>query len=300
MIIQQITEASDKVLQKLDTWWEVLLSNIPNMVIALAVMLVSYFISRGIYKVALKVSYGRIKQTSIALLIARGAATVVVLGGLFLALGALNLGQTLKTILSAAGISGLVIGLALQGSLSNMFSGIVLAFRKNIKIGNWVETNGYAGEVMDINLNYFVMKEADNNMVVLPNKTIIENPFKNYSLTTKMRVTVTCGVGYESDLEKVESLTRAVLGSHFDQKRLDKELEFYYTDFGDSSITFITRFWVDATSGLEKLRAKSKAIIEIKKAFAQHNINIPFPIRTLQFDNKLNIKPLKAEMASLN
>lgn len=87
---------------------------------------------------------------------------------------------TLKTIISAAGISGIVIGLALQGTLSNMISGVVLSFRKKLNLGNWVETSGFSGEVIDINLNYFVVREADNNMVVIPNKTILENPFKNY------------------------------------------------------------------------------------------------------------------------
>ena len=66
----------------------------------------------------------------------------------------LKFDDTLKTIVSAAGVSGIVVGLALQGTLSNTISGIILSFRKNIKIGNWIETNGYTGEVVDINTNY--------------------------------------------------------------------------------------------------------------------------------------------------
>lgn len=56
---------------------------------------------------------------------------------------------------------------------------------------------------MDINVNYFVMKAADNNIVV-PNKQIVENPFKNYSLTTKIRVTINCGITYNSDIENIK------------------------------------------------------------------------------------------------
>ena len=90
--------------------------------------------------------------------------------GLFLALGVMNLSKTLETLIGAAGVSGLVIGLALQGTLSNTFAGIVLSFRKSIEIGNWVETNGFSGEVVEISLKNFVVKEADNNMVLIPNK----------------------------------------------------------------------------------------------------------------------------------
>lgn len=184
----------------------------------------------------------------------------------------------------------MAIGLALQGTLANTFAGLILSFRKKIQIGNWVETTGYSGEVIDINLKDFTLKEADNNIVVIPNKTILENPLKNYSLTTKMRVFLECGVGYESDLEKVEDLTKKVIADTFNQVEKPEDVEFYYTEFGDSSINYLCRFWIDAESMLEKLRAKTKAIIEIKKAYDKEDINIPFPIRTLQFNNKLNVK----------
>ena len=232
----------------------------------------------------------KVQQESISSIIARICAVMVVLIGLFLALGILDLSKTLTSLITGAGVAGLVIGLALQGTLSNTVAGIVISFRKKIQIGNWVETNGYSGEIMDINLKDFTLKEADNNMVVIPNKLILENPLKNYSLTTKMRVFLECGVGYESDLEKVEQLTKDTIANAFDQVESPDDVEFYYTEFGGSSINYLCRFWIDAESMLEKLRAKTKAIIEIKKAYDKEGINIPFPIRTLQFDNKLNIE----------
>ncbi|WP_299125737.1 mechanosensitive ion channel family protein [uncultured Winogradskyella sp.] len=279
-----------KVTDKLQGWLDALIRNLPNIGVALLVLTISYFISRLIFNITLKLAKKQIKQTSIAKLIARFAAVVVVLAGLFLALGALNLGKALTGLLTGAGISGLVIGLALQGTLSNTISGIVLSFRKNIRVGDWLETNGYAGEVIDINLNYFVIREADNNTVVIPNKMIIENPFKNYTLTSKIRVVVECGVGYESDLERVEQVTKDTVSKIYNQEELGKEVEFYFTEFGASSINYICRFWIDGHSGLQKLQAQSKAIIEIKKAYDKEGFNIPFPIRTLQFDNNLKVE----------
>lgn len=283
-------EPSKLILRKLENWLEALVENLPNIAIALLVIIVSYFVSRLVYRLVVKLTKNKISQQSVVNLLARSFSVVVVLLGLFLALGALNLGKTLTGLLSAAGVSGLVIGLALQGTLSNTFSGVVLSLRKNIQLGNWVETNGYAGEVTDINLNYFVLKEADNNFVIIPNKTIIENPLKNFSLTTRMRVRFECGVGYETDLEKARSLTINTINKIFDQSQFDKEVEFYYTEFGSSSINFMCRFWIEGENGLAKLRAKSSAIIEIQKAFSKEGINIPFPIRTLKFGDELNLK----------
>ncbi|WP_430411751.1 mechanosensitive ion channel family protein [Kordia sp.] len=283
---EELKSTTEIILDRLESWWLLFIENLPNLGVAILVLILSYFLSRLVYSTTIKLIGSRIKQRSVSKLIARVVAVFTVLLGLFLALSVLNLGQSISGLLTGAGISGIVIGLALQGTLSNTISGVVLSFRKNIRLGNWIETNGYAGEVIDIALNYVVLKEADNNMVIIPNKMIIENPFKNYSLTTRMRVMVECGVGYESDLEAVEKLTKNVIADSFEQIQSTENVEFYYTEFGGSSINFLCRFWIDAENSLEKLKAKSKAIMKIRQAFAAEGINIPFPIRTLQLDNQ--------------
>lgn len=281
----------DKVIEKLELWRDVFIKNIPNMAIALVVLVIAYFASRNISSLINRTIGSKIKQKSVRDLVSRIASGVIFLLGLYFAMTILKFDDTLKTIVSAAGVSGIVIGLALQGTLSNTISGVVLSFRKNLNIGNWVETNDYAGEVIDINLNYFVLKEADNNMVVIPNKIILESPFKNYSLTQEMRISVTCGVEYGADLEAVKELTLETIGAKFDQKKFGKEVEFYFTEFGDSSINFLCRFWIDGERALHRWQAESTAIIAIKKAFDKEGINIPFPMRTLEFvpNNNLNI-----------
>lgn len=284
----QLTEAYNLLIDKLEGWFNIIVTNIPNLILAVLVLITAYFVSKYVNKYVSKLMASRVQQNSITNMVGRISAVVVVLAGLFLALGILNLSKTLTSLLAGAGVAGLAIGLALQGTLSNTFAGVVLSFRKKIQIGHWVETNGFSGEVMDINLKDFTIKEADNNIVVIPNKMILENPLKNYTLTTKMRVFLECGVGYESNLEDVERITKETICNKFDQIEKPEDVEFYYTEYGGSSINYLCRFWIDAENALEKLRAKSKAIIEIKKAYDKAEINIPFPIRTLQFDNKLS------------
>ncbi|MDG5491608.1 mechanosensitive ion channel family protein [Psychroserpens sp. SPM9] len=286
---EQINKAFDNLTTKLLGWLDAIIQNLPNLALAIIVLISAYFIAKYVNKITYKLVSKKVQQESISSIISRISAVMVVLVGLFLALGILDLSKTLTSLITGAGVAGLVIGLALQGTLSNTIAGIVISFRKKIQIGNWVETNGYSGEIMDINLKDFTLKEADNNLVVIPNKMILENPLKNYSLTTKMRVFIECGVGYESDLEQVETLTKTTIANAFEQVKSADDVEFYYTEFGDSSINYLCRFWIDAENMLEKLRAKTKAIIEIKKAYDKEAINIPFPIRTLQFGNKLNV-----------
>jgi len=285
----QFNTALENLVDKLIGWFNAIIAMIPNLVLAILVMVAAYFSAKYVSKFVRNLVDKRVEQDSIKRAIARVSAVVVVALGLFIALGVLNLGKALTSLLAGAGVVGLAIGLALQGTLANTFAGLLLSFRKKIQIGHWVETTGFSGEVMDINLKDFTLKEADNNIVVIPNKTILDNPLKNYSLTTRMRIFLECGVGYESDLEKVERLTKETIAKTFDQVESADDVEFYYTEFGGSSINYLCRFWIDAESMLEKLRAKTKAIIEIKKAYDKEDINIPFPIRTLQFDNKLGV-----------
>ena len=292
---EQFKSALSALSGKLSNWLTTIVDYIPNFILALLILTASYFVARYVSKIVEKLVAKRVEQQSISRTVARIAAVLVVVSGLFLALGIMNLSETLRSLLAGAGIAGLAIGLALQGTLSNTIAGVVLSFRKKIQIGNWVETVGYSGEVMDINLKDFTLKEADNNIVVIPNKTILENPLKNYSLTTKMRVFLECGVGYESDLEQVKELTKTVISETFEQVKSPDDVEFYYKEFGNSSINFLCRFWIDAESLLEKMRAKTQAIIEIKKAYEKAGINIPFPIRTLEFNNKLNVKSPELE-----
>jgi small conductance mechanosensitive channel len=282
----QEDEPTQRLSEKLNSWWDGFILNLPNIAIALVVLVIAYFVSGFMFRFSLKLLKGRVKQLSVAKLIARAISVAVVLGGLFLALVVLDLGKSIEGLLAGAGISGLVIGLALQGTLSNTISGIVLSFRKKIKVGDWVETNGYEGTVEDISLNYLVLREADNNVVVIPNKIILENPYKNISVTPKIRVTVECGVGYESDLEQVEEITKQAIVNEFDHIKKTENVEFFYIGFGDSSINYKCRFWIDGNKAIDDLKAVSRAMKSIKRSYDEKDINIPFPIRTVKLENQ--------------
>ncbi|MGB0882533.1 MAG: mechanosensitive ion channel family protein, partial [Vicingaceae bacterium] len=272
----KIDSSWSKLLSKLSGWLDALILNLPNILLALLVFTFCYWISRRLLHWSNKYFKKVIKQPSIRGLVANVISIITIILGLILALSILNLEGALKSMLAGAGVAGLAVSLALQGTLSNTFSGLFIAIKDEINIGDWIETNGISGEVINIDLRNTKVKEADNNIVVLPNKLIIENPFKNYGLTTRIRTTITCGVSYNSNLEQVKKLATEAIKEIY-PPNTNEEIEFYYTDFGDSSIDFLLRFWVDAQEDLIALEVKSKAIMKIKSTFDQHNIEIPFP-----------------------
>lgn len=289
---EELSKAFDGLVKKLIGWMNAVIEGLPNMFLAIVVVLIAYILAKYVFKLVNKITARKVEQKSIVNIISKLAYIAVIMLGVFLALGILDLSKTLTSLITGAGVLGLVIGLALQGTLSNTISGIMISFRKKIQIGNWVETNDFAGEIIDINLKNLTLKETDNNIVFIPNKTILETPMKNFSLTPYIRVTVSCGVGYKSDLEFVEKLVKSTLSNTFKKIDDNKPVEFYFTEFGDSSINFICRFWIEGTRNVHKLDASNKAIIAIKKAFDAEGVNIPFPIRTLEFNNDLKIQNL--------
>ncbi|WP_228547249.1 mechanosensitive ion channel family protein [Nonlabens antarcticus] len=284
----ELKDSGTLILDQLAGWYNSFISHLPNIGIAILVLVISYFLAKWVSRGVQSLLHNKVSQASVRHLAGKAVAIVVVLTGIFIAMSVLQLDDAVQGIIAGAGISGLVIGLALQGSMSNIISGIILSFRKQVKVGDWIETTDFSGEVIQIQLDKFIIKQADNNMVILPNKTIIDNPLKNFSLTPRMRVVISCGVGYKMDLEFVKKLTIDTLSEKFKQND-GEEIEFFYQEFGDSSINFIVRFWVDAVKNKQNLQAQSDAILAMKKIYDANDINVPFPIRTLEFNNKLQM-----------
>lgn len=266
--------------------------NLPNFILSLFTLLLFILISKYVGRLLTTILSKTKAQKSVVVIIVKVTKVIFILIGFFVALGILNLDKVLTTVLGAAGVIGLAVGLALQGTLNNTFSGVILSFLPKIQLGDWVETNDFSGRVIDIDLRSVVIQTADQNIVVIPNSKIVDTPFKNFSRTNRGVVMVTCGVGYESDLEKVQQLTENCIQEQFSQLTGEK-INFFYTGFGDSSIDFEVRFWADVKDQLDVLRATHKAVLAIKKTFNEHGINIPFPIRTLDFNkNKLRTETL--------
>jgi len=289
-----INDSFRGIWNKLAEWLDALILNLPNFILAILVFVIFIFIAKYAAKLIDKLLRAKGAQGSIRQITTKVIKVVIILIGFFVALGLLNLDKVLTTVLASAGVVGLAIGLALQGTLNNTFSGVFLSFLPQLQIGDWIDTNGYSGEVIEVSLRNIIIKEADNNFVVIPNSKIIEQPFKNFSRTTRSRVMLDCGVAYNSDLEMVESLTKDSIANLF-PPRGNEEVEFMYQEFGDSSINFVVRFRTDVSNIRDVLMAKNKAIITLKKAFDKNDINIPFPIRTIDFRNNLSVNKIEGE-----
>jgi len=294
--IAMFSNSYDKLTDKLQSWGDLIILNVPNLVIAILVTLVAAFSYKYFKKVFVKATskYAH-NQTMVNLFTNLFKIGFIVLV-MFLILTIFSLNGTINKILATAGVLGLAIGLALQDPMNNMFSGVFMSVRKLYKIGDLVETNGYFGTIIDIDLRATKLRIPTGQVVTIPNKDVIQKPLKNYTVSGERRIDLPCGVSYGDNLDHVESVVLKAIKS-LPNICKEKPVEIVYTDFGDSSINFKVRYWLTDPSQLDYLVEKSRGIKAIKEAFDDNDVMIPFPIRTLDFGIKggENLKSMLTE-----
>lgn len=280
--MDNLNGAYNLVADKLETWIETFIRMLPNLVIALLVLIVFYVLGKIIRNAVKKLLSKATDNKTIINLLETIVGVMIVGIGIFIALSVLQLDGAVTSLLAGAGIIGLALGFAFQDIASNFISGVILSIRHPFGIGDIIETNGVYGTVQKLNLRNTIIKTPRGQIVYIPNKKVFENVLENFTSTGERRIDLSCGVSYGDDLEKAKNVAiEAVKG--MDNYNPDKGIEFYYDEFGGSSINFKIRFWVNFHTNPDFWSARSDAIMAITKHFDEHDIMIPFPIRTLDF-----------------
>jgi len=279
---QQLSDSYKNLVDKLGGWINQFILQIPNILIAVVVAGLAYFFSKYVRKLAVKTTSRFTTNRTVLNLVSNLTAVVFGVVVLFIILSVLNLGESINKILATAGVLGLAVGLALQDPINNLFSGVFMSVRELYRIGDLVKTNDHFGTIVDIDLRSTKLKNPTGQIITIPNKDVIQNSLTNFTTTGERRVDVSCGVSYGDDLEVVEAIVIKTLKG-LKNSIESKPIDVVFNEFGDSSINFIARFWINPDTHTDYLMEQSKAIKAIKKAFDAEDIMIPFPIRTLDF-----------------
>lgn len=241
--------------------------------------LVSIFLTQKLQKTASTFASTSILVTLIELV-------VYITGFLFLLQ---SFGVSITPLLTALGVGGLAVALALQDTLANLFSGINILLSKQIKMGDFIKlSTGEEGTVIDMNWRNTAIKQPSNNMVVVPNLKIASSILINYALPySECSIVIPVGVSYDSDLEQVEKITSAVA------KEVLLETEggvsnfepfIRYVGFAQFSITFNVILRVKNVT--DQALIQHEFIKRLHVRYRKEGIEIPFPIRTVQLQSQ--------------
>lgn len=284
-IVQESAKILEPLNTKLSVWKNELIAILPNLILALGIAVLFFFLSKtvrkGGEKFFLKLSHG---NKTISRIFAVCLRIVVLLIGLFIALSLLGLDKAVLSLIAGAGVLGLALGFAFQDLAQNFIAGFILMIKKPFSFGDAVEVAGELGVVKAISLRTTVINTFDGLQKTIPNKDVFQKIITNYNGTGKRRVGFEVGVSYDADLEVCTNvIKKAIQDLGFTLE--DQDVLVVLKAFGESSINFMIRYWIPVPGDVSPFEAVHLGIISVKKALDAQGIQIPFPIRTLDFSS---------------
>lgn len=258
-----------------------LLSYAVNIVAAIAIIIVGMIVAKVVSKTVNRMMVVRKIDATVADFLSAMLRYAIIAFTLIAALG--RVGVQTASIIAVLGAAGLAVGLALQGSLSNLAAGVLLVMFRPFRAGEYVDLGGVAGTVLHVQIFSTTMRTADGKIVVIPNGKIIAGNIINYSREPARRNEFIIGVAYDSDIDKVKALLTDIIQS--DERILkDRELTVRLNELGASSVNFVVRCWSKSSD----LQTVYWDVLErIKRDFDANGISFPYP----QMD--VNVKQVK-------
>jgi len=199
----------------------------------------------------------------------------------FVVIAALSrIGVQTTSFIALLGAAGLAVGLALQGSLSNFASGVLIIVLRPFKAGEYIEAAGTAGSVESVQIFATTLVTPDNKCVVVPNSSILGGNIVNYSRKPTRRIDLVIGVSYNADLAKTKAVLETVVTANALVLK-DPGVQVAVAELADSSVNFVVRPWVN---GSDYWPARFALTEEIKNALDEAGIEIPFPQMDIHTD----------------
>jgi small-conductance mechanosensitive channel len=279
---KEIDYVTDSVGKRI---WDILTYRVDNRVsilsfaLAVLVLLATIAISRYVRVFLQKRLLTRVDDVGIQYTLLRITHYVVVAIGVLYALR-VGFEADLTSVAVVFGFLSVGIGFGLQYVASDLVSGLILLFERPVRIGDRVKVGDIEGKVEYINVRTTIVLTNDNLAVIIPNSQLVRNQFINYSYgSPEVRITVTAGVAYDCDVEKV---TRALCDAAMsvDDVMKTKPAEVRLGAFGDSTVEFQVLVWIAEPHNHQKI--KTKVNLAIFKLFNERGIELPFPQRDLR------------------
>lgn len=238
---------------------------------ALAIFLVGKYVVRLVVKAISNVMKRQQVDPTLETFICNLVRMTMLVVVIIAAIGALGVETT--SFIAIFGAAGLAVGLALQGSLSNFASGVLIVLFQPYKVGDFIEAAGIAGSVEQVQILTTILKTGDNKQIIVPNSQIMNSIITNYSANDTRRVDMVVGVSYEDDLDKVRKTLEELVAAE-DRILPEPAVTIAVSALADSSVNFVVRPWVKSGDYWGVTFDLTEAI---KKRFDKEGISFPFP-----------------------
>lgn len=248
-----------------------ILSYAVNIVAAIAILIVGMIIARIISNTVNRLLRARHIDATVADFLSALVRYGVIAFTLIAALG--RIGVQTASVIAVLGAAGLAVGLALQGSLSNLAAGVLLVTFRPFRTGEFVDLGGVMGTVLNVQIFSTTLRSADGKIVVVPNGKIISGNIVNFSREPVRRNEFIIGVAYDADVDEVIALLQQVVEAD-DRVLKDKGIQIGLNELAASSLNFVVRCW--SNSG-DLQNVYWDLMKNFKRALDEKGIGIPYP-----------------------
>ncbi|MFP8443376.1 small-conductance mechanosensitive channel MscS [Citrobacter braakii] len=256
---------------------ELLLSYAVNIVAAIAIVIIGMIVARIVSNTVNRLMLARKIDATVADFLSALVRYGIIAFTLIAALG--RVGVQTASVIAVLGAAGLAVGLALQGSLSNLAAGVLLVMFRPFRAGEYVDLGGVAGTVLNVQIFSTTMRTVDGKIVVIPNGKIIAGNIINFSREPVRRNEFIIGVAYDSDIDQVKKILTDIIQSE-DRILKDREMTVRLNELGASSINFVVRVWSNSSD----LQSVYWDVLErIKREFDANGISFPYPQMDVNF-----------------
>ncbi len=257
-------------------WLEGLLPDVLSFAIQFVVAVIVYLIASRLIHLVLKIVRRSMERANtdegvkqFVLPVIKYTLYIILI---FVIMGLFGIATT--SAVAVLGSAGVAVGLAVQGSLSNLAGGVLILLLKPFKVGDYIveHAHGNEGTVVEISIFYTTLTTPDNRVIVIPNGSLSNSSLTNVSRLDKRRIDLVVGIGYESDIRKAKEVFYHV--AEQESARLpEEEIVVFVDNLGASSVDLGLRIWVGAA---DYWTAKWRLTENIKAALDENQISIPY------------------------
>ncbi|WP_420391578.1 mechanosensitive ion channel family protein [Acuticoccus sp.] len=259
---------------------------LPMLVVAILVLAATGVFARVASSVATRLGARARLRPSLVALFALLASILVWFAGVLIAAVILFPDLTPASILAGLGIGSVAIGFAFKDVFENFLAGVLILFRREMRIGDFVHSGDYEGRVERITIRETHVRQTDGQLVIIPNATLFKEPLRIITDLDVRRTTIICGVAYGEDVDAARAVIKAAVERCRTVIQDDNEVQIFAQGFGASSIDFEVTWWTGSTP-VDVRRSRDEVVAAVKRALNEAGIEIPFPYRTLTFKEPL-------------
>jgi len=258
---------------------------LPNLVLALIVFAIFFYIARTIKKVVKRLTRNRRQARNLGMVLGRLAQGATILIGLFVALSIVIPTFKAGDLIQLLGISGVAIGFAFRDILQNFLAGILILLTEPFQIDDQIVFKNFEGTVENIQTRATTIKTYDGRRIVIPNSELFTNSVTVNTAFDNRRFQYDIGIGYGDDIDRAKQLIMEAMHSVSGVLK-DPAPDALVMDLAGSSVNIRARWWINPSRRADELISRDRVLSEIKKKLLANGIDLPFPTQQILFHDQ--------------